>query len=166
MLVRPPCVAVLLLVFAATLSAEEKVATPKVGDNVVVEMTGEFAKEYGIRAGMDKRTVLNAKGLSIETTATVEQRLADGGYRIEHRAPIENGKGKPRMVTLTAIVEPEQIKSAITPANTAIYASPDDAKKGGKPFVTKKDETSLRIELSTFREAKLRTWEMIDEAGK
>lgn len=167
MSVRSMWLGVSFLLFALTLSAEDKVATPKVGDSLGVKMTGELAKEYATRSGLYKPgSIRNANGFRFETLATVAQRLPDGSYRIEHSMIYENGGSKPRMMTLRVIVQPTQIKSMVTPAKTALYSSPGDVKKGIKPFVTTKDHTGFYIELSNLREAKLRTWEMVEEVGE
>ena len=111
------------------------------GDLVVVKMTGDVAKEYATRSGMPKQENWPMEGVSISTMATVAQYRADGKYRIECSTRSRKTRIRRGCLTLTAIVDPKQLKSEITPKNTPVYASPADAKNGKRPTLT---ETEAR----------------------
>ncbi len=137
-------------------------AQPAVGDHLVVEMSEELARAYADRVGLSKKT---PPGMSISTTDTVEQRLANGTYRIGHQMPVKSS-GMPRLLTLTAVVDPAQISAETIAANTPVYASPAAHQAGGPSMTTKFDQANFRLKLSDLKDVKLQTWELVDEIGQ
>ncbi|MGD9636099.1 MAG: hypothetical protein AB7G28_17760 [Pirellulales bacterium] len=150
------------LLLVGPTQAQSADALPAVGDHLFIDLTGKLAQEYVKRMDVPSGPL---PGLSISTTATIEQRLTDGKYRISHHTRA-NSAGRPRLITLTAVVDPSQITTAITPANTLVYASPAVQQAGGTPALTKSDQNSFRVELSSLKGVKLQTWELVEEVGE
>jgi len=146
------------------LLAQQSDAAAKVGDLLVIRMTGDLAKQYARRTGSPQETEASA-GLTIETTATIEQKLDGGRIRIEHRSHIVRDGHQARLVTLTAIVDSAKFTTDLTPRGTSIYASPADHKNGAHPRTTTEDTKTLRLELSELKGLKLRTWTLAEEVG-
>jgi hypothetical protein len=165
MFARVTLVIIVLIFSSGDLSAQEKHTAARVGELVVLKMSGKAAEEYATRSGMPKKGNLDLSRLSISTTGTIAQHRADGKYRIECSSAVENSKNTPRMLTLTAIVDPTQLKSEITPKATAVYASPADAKSGKPPKLTESAGKLLHVEFSDLENIKLRTWALVDEVG-
>jgi hypothetical protein len=156
---------VLFIVSTGSLFAKDNHTSVRVGDLVVVKMTGDAAKEYATRRGIPKQGNVDARGVTISTMATIAQFRPDGKYRIECSTPVEKDKNPPRMLTLTAIVDAKQLKSEVTPKNTPVYASPAEAQNGKRPTLTTTEGKLLHVELSDLRSAKLQTWALVDEVG-
>jgi hypothetical protein len=165
MFARLTIIAVLSVFSIGRLFAQESHTPARVGDLLVVRMTGDVAKEYATRTGMPKLENLDPSGLSISIPVTIAQRRPDGKYRLECSSTVETEKCKPHMLTLTAIIDPKQLKSTTTPKNTPVYASPADAKNGKQPTLTETEEKILHVELSDLHNTKLRTWALVDEVG-
>ena len=122
--------AVLWLVSASDLFAEAHHKAARVGDLLVVNMTGDVAKEYAMRTGMPKQEKPGRwKDINFNDSNRLAQYRADGKYRIECSSTVANKENPPRMLMLTAIVDPKQFKSETTPKNTPVYASPADEKE-------------------------------------
>jgi hypothetical protein len=165
MFARVIAIAVLLLFPTASLFAEDKHPTARVGEPVVVDMTGDLAREYATRTGMPKQENLDLGRVSISLMATIAQYRPDGKYRVEYSLPVAKDKKPARMLTLTSIVDPKQFKTDIAPKNTPVYSSPADIKNGKQPYLTETEEKLLRVELSDLRNTKLQTWALVDEVG-
>ncbi len=135
-----------------------------VGDLLEVRMTGELAEQYARCIGglQDNKA---PRGLEIETSAMVAQKLDDGRIRLEHSSPIRRGENQDRLLTMTAIVDPAKVKTDITPKGTPVYPSPNAAKNGTKPTTTTFDVKTLRLQLSDLKGVKLRTWALAEEIG-
>ena len=154
-------IAVLSLMASAALA---QTPTPDItpGEQVFVQMSGKVAKEYASRCGLSDA---DHPGLRIETHATIQQLMADGNFRIEHVSMMPALHGKPRMVTLTAIVKKATLKIVATPKGTQVYASPAEHQNHRRTVATTSDWQSLRLELSDLKNVKIRSWVMVDEAG-
>src|SRR3954447_9125488 len=103
MFARLAIVVVLFIVVAGSLFAKDSRTAARVGDLVVVKMTGDFAKEYATRSGMPKLENFDARGVSFSTMASIAQYRPDGKYRIECSMPVQKDKNPSRLLTLTAI---------------------------------------------------------------
>lgn len=136
-------------------------AKPNVGDQLFIELTDKLAQEYSSRLGV---RLPPDPGLTVQSSATVEQQLKDGQLRISHHSPVKSA-GKPRMLTLTAVVDPKQITVDLTPANTQVYASPALHQSGAAPAPLESDSAVFRLKLSDLKGVKLQVWEAIDEIG-
>ncbi len=153
-----------LAVAGNALSAQENSSNVNVGDHLVIQMTGDLAKEYARRTDLLRQNE-SPTGLQISTTAIVAQELDDGRFRIEHSSHITRDGNPARLVTLTAIVDSTKIATHVTPANTPVYRSPADHKKGVKPTLTRKESKTLRLKLSDLKGLKLRSWTLAEEIG-
>jgi hypothetical protein len=142
---------VLVAVAVGTVNAKPETEKPKTGETIYLELTGEPAREYAGLRGLNAPSMDTAPGLKIEIAGTVDQLQSDGKYRIEHEAIVKVGATK-RTVTLTAIVDPIEIITDVTPKNTAVYSHP-----GGKPSMTKSEAKSWRLTISKFDNVKLET---------
>ena len=91
MFARLVIIAVLLIVSSGNLLAKDSHTDARVGDLVVVEMSGDLAKEYAMRTGMPKQGILDARRVSISTMASIVQYRADGKYRIVCQGCTESG---------------------------------------------------------------------------
>jgi len=123
MLLRTISALTLVVVVGNAASAQDKTLSVNVGDHLVIQMTGDLAKEYARRTGSLKWNEAPA-GLQISTSATVAQKRDDGRFRIEHFSHINRVGNLARLVTLTAIVDSTKIASDVTPTNTPVYRSP------------------------------------------
>jgi hypothetical protein len=147
-----------------SLFAQQNDAAAKVGDHLVIRMTGNLAKQYARCIGSRLKNEAPA-GLMIETTATIVQKLDDGQVRIEHVSHI-NRNGNPMcLVTLTATVNSSKITSDVVVKGTVVYASPLAHQKGAKGTPTQEDTKTLRLQLSELKGLKLRTWSLAEEIG-
>ena len=147
-----------LFVIGSELLAQENAPPAKVGGHLIIEMTGELAKEYSRRSRGIDRPVSDA--VHVSTSATIAQKRPDGKFRIEHSSPINRDGQPPRLITLTAFVDPAAIKSTVTPAGTLVSANP------GAPGVATTVETKgQRLQLSDLKNVKLRTWTLAEEIG-
>jgi hypothetical protein len=151
---------VLVAVAVGTVNAKPETEKPKIGDTIYLELMGEPAREYAGLRGLNAPSMDTAPGLKIEIAGTVDQLQSDGKYRIEHQAIVKVGATK-RTVNLTAIVDPIDIATDITPKNTPVYSIP-----GGKPSMTKSEEKHWRLTISKFDGVKLGTETHVDEFGK
>lgn len=142
--------------------AETAASTRTPGNLVMIRITGELAKEYYRRTNTSAVDKPTPSGLEIGTSASIEQILDDGRYRIEHSARINGDKKSPRLVTLIAIVNPTQFQIQITPKNTPIFRSPVDQ----NPVLSKSDSKHEFIELSDLKGIKLQTWVLKEEIGE
>jgi hypothetical protein len=142
------------------LCAQQKDPATKVGDLVVITMTGDLAKEYARRTESLEAND-SPEGLTIQTTAHIAQRFDDDRIRIEHESGIKTNGKTTRLVTLTATVDPSKVTTVVTPKGTMLYSSP-----GAKPHPTTKETKQLEITLSDLKGLKLRTWILSEEIGK
>jgi hypothetical protein len=149
------------LLFNCAALAQLRETTIMEGDQIAVNMTGDLAREYAKATGI-KRDMKRIDGLTIETMATVEQRLANGRIRIEHSSQVNQDGKAARLVTLTAIVSRSKVTNEVTPKGTKVYASPGS--KDGK--VTTEQTEMLRTSLSDLKGLKLRTWTLASEIGQ
>jgi hypothetical protein len=145
------------------LFAQQKDTIPRVGDHVVIKMTGDLAKEYARRTGSLAQFPL---GLEIETTATIAQQFGDGRVRIEHSSHVRREGKLTRLVTLTGIIDSTKVETNVIPKGTSIYASPGDHKAGTKPKLTPEETKTRRLQLSDLKGLKLRTWTLAEEIGE
>ena len=165
MLFRTLAALVVFAVIGNRLPAQEDNVTINAGDQLVISMTGDLAKEYA-RLTCSQRGVVQSEGLQVQMFATIVQKLDRGRYRIEYSSHIIKVDGNPsRLVTLAAVVDATQIKSEAIPRNTPTYSSPADIQKGVKPTLTQKDQKLLRVDLSDLKNLKLRTWTLAEESG-
>jgi hypothetical protein len=163
MLVRTIATLAVLALLGNSLTAQEHTTSLCVGDHLVIEMTGDVAKEYARRCGDASSASL--EGLHISTTATIAQKLDDGRIRIEHFSNIKREGNQARLVTLTGTVESAKITIDVTPKGTPVYASPIDQKNHKKPTLTTQDTQTPRLQLSNLKGLKLRTWTLAEETG-
>lgn len=160
MTIRAIAVLAIVSLCGTELLAEQNV--PGNGERIVLQLSGDLAKEYGRRTGASQN-VLNDPGLRIEIVATVVQALANGQVRIEHSCPVgENGK-LTRLITLTATVSPDKITSSETPKGTIVFASPGNRTP---QTVTVAASSTFRVELSHLKGITLRTWSLVEEIGE
>ncbi|MBX3448087.1 MAG: hypothetical protein KF777_00925 [Planctomycetaceae bacterium] len=160
MTIRAIAVLAIISLCGTDLLAKQNV--PGNGERIVLQLSGNLAKEYGRRTGASQN-VLNDPGLRIEIVATVVLALADGQVRIEHSCPVgENGK-LARLITLMATVSPDKITSSETPSGTIVFASPGD---GASQTLTVAASRIFRTELSDLKGVTLRTWSLVEEIGK
>jgi hypothetical protein len=144
---------VLAAVAAGTVNAKPETEKPKVGDTIYLELKGEPAREYAGLRGLNAPPLESAPELQVEISGTVDELQPDGKYRIEHQTTVKVGyTNAKRKVTLTAIVDPIDIITDVTPKNTAVASYP-----GGKPSMTKSEEQSWRLTISKFDGLKLET---------
>ncbi len=136
----------------------------KVGALLVLEMTGDVAREYAKRTRSIKGDGRPA-GLEISTSAIVAQQLDDGRIRVEHTSHIVRDGNSVRLVTLSAIVDSTAVKTHVIPKGTAISSSPTTHKNGEEPGLTGKETRAFRLRLSEFKGLKLRSWTLADEIG-
>jgi hypothetical protein len=160
MVAKTAAVLAIAAAFAGTLVAVEDKASVKVGDLIVLEMTGELAVEYSRRVGTLNPGEDAPSGLSITTMATVDQQLENGQLRIEHSRRCVDRDNKPRLVTLTAIVDATQITEYVIPRGPA-QRSPSDPQQ----TQIDEDKRGVRVELSDLKRLKLRTWSLTEEIG-
>ena len=160
MTIRVLAVLAIISHFGTDLLAQQNV--PGNGERIVLQLSGDLAKEYGRRTGASQK-VLNDPGLRVEIVATVVQALADGQVRIEHSCPVgENGK-LTRLITLMATVSPDKITRSETPKGIVVFASPADRTP---QTVTVAASRTFRVELSGLKGVTLRTWSLVEEVGE
>lgn len=142
--------------------AEERMVTAKVGDTVLVSMTGDVAKEY-VRLNHGVNGVqIEADKIILETTAVVAQRLDDGCFRIDHFSQTQV-KGKPLcLVTFSTVVNAAQIKMELVPEDTPVFSAPSEVVKA--KFTTA-GQINFRLSLSTVKGVTLRSWKLDEEVG-
>jgi hypothetical protein len=151
--------ALIIVVMGNELLAQQNDATARVGDVILIKMTGDVARDYARRIG-SLPEIAERNGLEIQTTAMIAQQLDGGRFRIEHYANVNHEGKTVRLVTLTGIVDPAKITSAVTAKGTSVSASPQ-----AKPVLITEDMKTFRLELSDLKEVKLRTWTMVEEIG-
>lgn len=137
----------------------------KVGDHLVLRMTGDLAKEYAKCRG-EYSDGKFPSGLQIDTIATIEQELDGGQIRIEHSMPVRENGAKTRLVTLSAVIDSSTLKTSTTNKGTDVYSSPGASKSGEKPTVTETDKKLSTLELKTLKGVKLRNWKLESEIGE
>ena len=155
---------VIFLVQGNLLDAKEVSPDLNAGDVLLLDLRGNLAREYARRSSSPDSA--NQGGLQISTSATVVQKLNDGRLRIEHSTPVWRGNKADRLLTLTATIDPKDLRAEVIPTNTPTYASPAEHKKGAKPALTTKETTSFCLPLSELKEVKLRTWTLAEEVGE
>ena len=136
----------------------------EVGPIIALQMTGELAAEY-LKQTRPKEDGQVPPGLIIETTAILAQQLNDGRIRVEHTSHTACDSETPRLVTLTATVEPSKLTTDVIPKGAGLYSSPADHKSGSKPTMKTKQTKSWRLMLSNLKGVKLRTWTLTKELG-
>jgi hypothetical protein len=154
---------VVLLMQGSWLCAKQSGPDLNAGDVLLLDLRGNLAREYARRSSSPHSA--NQGGLQISTSATVVQKLNDGRLRIEHSTPVWRGNKADRLLTLTATIDPKDLRADVTPTNTPTYASPAEHKKGAKPALTTKKTTSFCLPLSELKKVKLRTWTLTEEVG-
>ncbi len=95
--------AALAVIGNGSIFAQQNTST-KVGDHLVIQMTGDLAVEYAKRTGSINKDKV-PPGLEISTTATIAQKLENGRIRVEHTLHIVRDGEPVRLVTLTATVD-------------------------------------------------------------
>lgn len=169
---------VLVGAMGTILLAKEKDATIQVGDSLIVELSGDVAMAFSRATNL----VPNGgpeSGLTISTSATVLRKDEAGRLHFRVYQDVKVQGKPPRLVTLTGAVEPSQIESRVTPANTPVYSappSPESALPTGarkrvayanpQPVLTKEASTQFELKLSELKGLKLRTWTLAEEIGK
>lgn len=148
--------AVLAVIGKGSLFAQQNTST-KVGEHIVIQMTGDLAVEYAKCTGSISKDKV-PPGLEISTTATIAQKLKDGRIRVEHTSHIVRTGEPLRLVTLTGIVDSTELTTDITPKGTEVFASP-----GAKPTLKTTETHTLRLTLSDLKGLKLRTWTLAEE---
>jgi hypothetical protein len=142
-------------------NAQLEAAIPAVGDRIDLQLNGDLAREYATRSSSMKQL---PSGMTISIIATIAELRSDGKYRIEHTALVKTDD-KPKMVTLTSIVDPKDVAVDIIPKNTPVYSDPGGPQRGDKPSMTQSEQKILRLNLSALDGTKLRTWALVDEIG-
>jgi len=119
---------------------------PKVGEVILLKLTGDVAREYVKETGQFRGNEKPPAGLEIDTSATITHRLGDGRLRIEHLSP-------PRVVftdnwitMLMATVDPSAISRETTPRGTVVKSSPDATSES----MTNEESHSFRMTLSNI----------------
>ncbi len=148
----------------------------KVGNLVVINMSGELAKEYmrQTASNIDREF---SPGLVVSALAVIDEVLEDGKLRIEHTnyvSPMEpipslglepksyRPTGSPtHLVTLTGTIDPQRITTDVSPEGTLQSKDPNSK---SEPSVA--EVRTLRIDLPDLKGLKLRTWTLTDEAGE
>jgi hypothetical protein len=157
MVTRIAVVLALIAGMQSELAAQEKGEGVKAGDVIHIKMTGDLAKEYAVRMGTPPEVVAK-NGLAVQTIVTVVERLPGGQLRIERHLPI-NSEGKPaRLLTLTGTVDSTKVTTDITPKGTLVSRSP-----GELPVETTEEVTNLRLELTSLKGLRLRTWTLAED---
>ncbi|MBC7967261.1 MAG: hypothetical protein H7Z17_15205 [Fuerstia sp.] len=164
MLIRTLTALVVVLVIGSGLFAQQNDAQVKVGDAIVIHMTGDLAKQYAKCSGYGRGKELPA-GLEIQAIATIEQILDDGRIRIEQSFEMKRDGKQDCLVTLTATVDSTTITTDVTPKGTSVLASPATHKNDAEPTLTSEDMKMLRVALSGLQGVKLRTWTLTEEVG-
>lgn len=164
MLARTLAALAVVAVIENGLWAQQRDDAAKVGDHLVIRMTGDLAKQYTRCTGSLQENEAPA-GLAIETIATIAQKLDDGRIRIEHSSRIKGNGNQARLVTLTATIDSAKVTTDVTPKGTPIYASPAAHKSGTKPAMTSEDTKILRLQLSELKGLKLCMWTLAEEIG-
>jgi hypothetical protein len=116
-------------------SAGQDDRTFKVGNKVIINMTGELAKEFSRRIGSYSDGKF-PQGLMVSTIAEIDEVLDDGKMRIEHTTyvfPMElvpsiglepksyRPTGSPtHLVTLTATIDPQRITTDVLPKGSLV----------------------------------------------
>lgn len=163
MVPRVFAIVVLVVALENGVIGQENKVSPKVGDQVILNMTGELAKEYG------KRTRVTREGApfsNVETPGTIEKVLEDGRIRIEHSTPVYTESNLTGMVTLTVTVESAKLATRTVPNGTQIYASPAAYTKAALPVLSRQDATMRTLHLSELKGLKLRSWTLSEEIGE
>ena len=143
--------------YAAESVADSGPVKVAVGDQIVLVMTGEVAKDYNRRSGAKTGDVA-----SIETTATVTRPQKDGQFTFEHHGPVKRAGQPETLVTLSGVVDQSKLTRRITPRSTPIYTSPKDAKYTVANYEIK----TTVLSLSELDGLKLRTWTLTEDSAK
>lgn len=141
------------LMLENSLQAHDRSPTAEVGDLVAIELTGDLASEYARRIGF-RREEDPPLSLQTKITARIAQRLRNGRFRIEHVASVTAGGGKIQLVTLTVIVNREELATTIRGNRSAIFTSVTDEYRSTR---------SHALKLCDFKGLRLRTWNLAEE---
>ena len=162
MLVRAFAALAILALSGSGLFAQESKPSINIGDRLIIRMTGDVANEYARCSGLQ---ISKDEGIrrTIETPATVSERLTDKHYRIEHSCPISLENRRQRLITLSAIVDPHRIVGSVDPKQIDYSSPPTSNEKAVIPVVKRLDDQTRTIELSDLKEVKLQTWELVIE---
>ncbi len=160
MLNRTLAIVVALALLGNGSSLAQQHTSAKVGEPLVIRMTGDLAVEYAKRIeSIDKAKV--QPGLEVSATARIAAVLKDGRYRVEHTSHIVRDGEPDRLVTLSATVDSTKLTTDVTPKGTEVYASP-----GARSTRTTEKTQTLRLTLSELQSLKLRTWTLAEEIGE
>lgn len=141
-------------------------STEKQTGIIVLRMSGDLARKYAEISGpVDGDQVRG--GLSISTTAVIVQHLENDQVRIEHSAPVKR-EGRPhRLVTLTATVDKEAIRSLVRTVFAASYSSPAAKEAGEIPTLSSPIHHSTPVlSLAALKGVKLRSWTLESKIGE
>ena len=150
---------ILVLLKASLLIAQQNDPVAKVGDMIILRMTGDVAKEYAKRVSAHPEVALR-EGLRVELAAMVVQVLPDDTLAIRFSHILQDQQ-PPRLVLLTGKIDSRKITTDITPKGTKVFPKP-----GAEPTVTTEDYKNLRFDLSDWKGVKLRIWTLVDEIGE
>lgn len=165
-------VAVLMLPSGNVFSQQPTVfcqpSTWKQTGSIVLEITGELAREYAqVSGSMDGNE--NLGGFSISTTAVISQRLQNDQVRIDHIAQVTK-EGRPdRLVTLTATVDKTAMRSFVRTVFEGEFTfsdSPDAKEFGESPTVSARHLSTTLLSLTELKGVKLRSWTLESEIGE
>jgi len=164
---RIPAVAILIALVTISLPAQQNDSVARVGDVIIIRMTGDVANEYAKRTSKELAKRISEvpdgaplSGLRVELSATVDHVLPDGALWIEYSHMMRDQKPV-RLVTLTGKIDPQKITTDVTPKGTKVLGSP-----GAEPTVTTEDFKNRRLELTDLKGFKLRIWTLVDEIGE
>ena len=149
--------------FTSPLSAREAPPKVRVGDDVVITMSGRLAEDY-MRITTGKPAT--GRGLEVQLVANVAQLLPNGQLRLEASSSSRAKDQTERMVTITATCYAKQIMTRPIPKGTPVYASPAAAKDPANAKLTTADSRTLEVELSGLKGLKIRIWTLAAEIGE
>jgi len=135
---------------------------------IMLRMTGDLAREYAQRTGS-----IDGDGIpgnvSISATAVIAQRLRNNQVRIEHSASVKR-EGRPdRLVTLTATVDEENIRSLVRTVFGGEFRfsnSPGTKNTDKSPSVTAHHLAVPLLSLANLSGVKLQTWTLESEISE
>jgi hypothetical protein len=143
-------------------------STWKQADSIVLEMTGELAREYAQISGSIEGNK-NLGGFSISTTAVISQRLENEQVRIEHMAQVTKDGQPDRLVTLTATVDKTAMRSFVRTVFMGEFRfsdSPDSKELAESPTVSATHLSTTHLSLTELKGVKIRSWTLESEIGE
>jgi hypothetical protein len=150
---------VLLALMPTSLLAQQADSVAKIGDMVIIEVTGDLAKDVAKRLSkLPEGRPLD--GLKIQMAAHVRNVSPDGTLYVEYLQMMRDEKPV-RLMTLAGNVDPRKITTDITPKGTQVFDKPE-----GEPKFTTEDYLNRRLALTDLKGFKLRTWTLAEELGE